>query len=145
MIVQLPRGGVVQAYGISGFIPVDGHRPPDWGLYLDWRWTERDLEWPHRYVRWPDYGLPEDEADAFHALHEAHQRLSSGQVIDVACDGGTGRTGTAVACLAVLDGVPLTEVVDWVRDHYHPYAVEVDQQEGLISRFAEADGKAGNA
>lgn len=139
MIVRLPRGGIAQAYGISGFIRVDGHRRPDWGLYLDWRWTERNLAWPHRHVEWPDYELPVDEADAFDALREAHKRLSDGQLIDVACDGGTGRTGTVLACLAVLDGVPVTEVVEWVRGHYHPYAVEVPEQEGLIGRFADAE------
>lgn len=144
MIVQLPRGGVVQAYGISGFIPVDGHRAPDWGLYLDRRWTAQDLKWPHRHVEWPDFELPVDEADAFDALREAHRRLSDGQLVDVACDGGTGRTGTALACLGVLDGVPPDDIVEWVREHYHPYAVEVDTQERLIARFADAiadDGK----
>ena len=37
---------------------------------------------------------------------------------------GRGRTGTAVACLAILDGVPSSLAVAFVREHYHPGAVE---------------------
>ena len=41
---------------------------------------------------------------------------------------GRGRTGTAVACLAILDGVPSSMAVAFVREHYHPGAVETFQQ-----------------
>jgi protein-tyrosine phosphatase len=133
--VALPGNRVVQAYGLSGFIPTDGHEAPDWGLYLDTQWTAKGLEWPHRVVDWPDFGLPADEQDAFDAFDEAHQRLQRGQLIDVACDGGTGRTGTALACIGVLAGVAVEDVVQWVRANYHPWAVEVPAQEELIGRF----------
>lgn len=134
--MRLPGGGVVQAYGLSGFISTSGHETPSWGLYLDVRWEERrQLSWPHRFVRWPDYELPDDELDAFEAFDEAWQHVRAGSLIDIACDGGIGRTGTALACIALRDGVPRSDVVPWVRHHYHPYAVEVPEQEHLIDRF----------
>ena len=47
-----------------------------------------------------------------------------------------GRTGTELACIAVLARIPLADVVGWVRSHYHPWAVDVPEQEAMISRFA---------
>lgn len=128
----------MQAYGLSGLIPVDGDERPDWALYLDEQWRERPIDWPCRFVDWPDWELPADESDAFAAFSEAWQRAQRGELVDIACDGGTGRTGTALACIAVLAGIPLPDVVDWVRHHYHRWAVEQpDQQVPLIARFAQ--------
>ena len=84
--------------------------------------------WPHRLVRWPDFWIPVDRADALDALHEAHRRASAGERVEVACGGGRGRTGTALAALAVLDGLPPADAVRWVREHYHPGAVETPWQ-----------------
>ena len=42
--------------------------------------------------------------------------------------GGVGRTGTALAALAVLDGLDPGRAVAWVRAHYHPRAVETPWQ-----------------
>lgn len=55
--------------------------------------------------------------------------------VEVACGGGYGRTGTALACLAVLDGVPRSEAVAYVRGHYAPRAVETPWQRCFVSRF----------
>jgi protein-tyrosine phosphatase len=49
--------------------------------------------------------------------------------------GGLGRTGTALACIAVLDGVPAGEAVGYVRRHYSPRAVETPQQRRFVARF----------
>ena len=57
-------------------------------------------------------------------------------LVEIACGGGRGRTGTALACLAVLDGVPPTEAVRYVRDHYAPDAVETPWQRRYVRRFA---------
>lgn len=138
MRVRLPGGTVVQAHGLSGFIPTDEDEAPDWALYLDEQWRERSIEWPHRLVDWPDFDLPADETDAFEAIAEAWQRAENGELVDVACDGGTGRTGTVLACLAVLAGIRHEDAVGWVRSQYHPWAVESPElQEPLIARFAE--------
>ena len=42
--------------------------------------------------------------------------------------GGRGRTGTALACLAVIDGVPASSAVSYVRERYDRRAVEMPWQ-----------------
>lgn len=55
--------------------------------------------------------------------------------VEIACAGGSGRTGTALACLAVLDGVPHGQAVAYVREHYAARAVETPWQRRFVSRF----------
>jgi protein-tyrosine phosphatase len=69
-----------------------------------------------------------------------HRRARAGELVEIACYGGVGRTGTVLGCLTVLAGVPASEAVAWVRDRYHPSAVETAQQEQLITRFARSLG-----
>ena len=59
--------------GATGFTSEEGPTPPTWGLYLYERWQPL---WPYRYVAWPDFGLPDDEADADEAILEAFMRAS---------------------------------------------------------------------
>jgi hypothetical protein len=80
--------------------------------------------WPHRHVRWPDFWVPTNRADALDALREAHGRAHAGERVEVGCHGGIGRTGTALAALAILDGLTPGEALAWVRSDYHPRAVE---------------------
>ncbi|HSR27883.1 MAG TPA: protein phosphatase, partial [Actinomycetes bacterium] len=61
-------------------------------------------------------------------LGEAHRRALAGERVEVACRGGVGRTGTALAALAVLDGLHPRQAVAWVRGHYHRRAVETPWQ-----------------
>ncbi|TGA98824.1 protein phosphatase, partial [Streptomyces sp. MZ04] len=51
------------------------------------------------------------------------------------CGGGKGRTGTALACIAVLDGVPSGDAVAYVREHYAARAVETPWQRRFVTRF----------
>lgn len=55
--------------------------------------------------------------------------------VEFACGGGRGRTGTALACLAVLDGVPAAEAVTFVRRHYDRRAVETPWQKRYVRAF----------
>ena len=55
--------------------------------------------------------------------------------VEVACHGGHGRTGTALACLAILDGVRPAEAVRYVRQHYHPRAIETPWQRRYVRQF----------
>ena len=84
--------------------------------------------WPHRHIRWPDFWVPSDRADALDALHEAHRRAQDGERVEVTCRGGIGRTGTALAALAILDSLPPNQAVTWIRNNYHPRAVEAPWQ-----------------
>lgn len=101
-----------------------GHEPPAVG-------------WESRWLRWPDFRLPADRAAAVDLLREAWERAGAGRV-EVACGGGVGRTGTALACLAVLDGVPNGAAVAYVREHYAKRAVETPWQRRYVTRFAPA-------
>jgi hypothetical protein len=96
--------------------------------------------WPHRRIAWPDFWIPTNRADALDALGEALRRARDGQLVEVACHGGRGRTGTALAALAVLDGMPSRQAVDWVRQHYHPTAVEMPWQAWWVRRTRPATG-----
>ncbi|WP_395729853.1 protein-tyrosine phosphatase family protein [Nakamurella sp.] len=80
--------------------------------------------WEVRRIDWPDFRVPADRADAIAALREALRRARAGDRVEVACRGGRGRTGTALAALAVLDGMDPAAAVPWVRRVYHRRAVE---------------------
>jgi hypothetical protein len=73
-------------------------------------------------------------AGAGAGLTEAWQR-ADGERGEIACRGGTGRTGTALACLSVLDGVPAEEAVTFARRHYRHRAVEIRWQRRSVLRF----------
>src|SRR5437764_44979 len=94
---------------------------PAFGVYLLGR-RPPAVPWESRWLRWPDLRLPAVEAEVLPTLTEAWQRAATERV-EIACAGGHGRTGTALACLAILDGVPSTEAVAFVREHYDPHAV----------------------
>lgn len=78
--------------------------------------------------------MPADPDDAAAAFVEAWQRAATERV-EVACEGGRGRTGTALACIAILDGVPADRAVEFVRTHYDPHAVETRRQRKFVARF----------
>ncbi|KOX20792.1 protein-tyrosine phosphatase family protein [Nocardiopsis sp. NRRL B-16309] len=131
-VLGLPSGRLVRGRGLARPLP-EGPRP-DFALYLLGR-TPPAVAWEAKWVQWPDFGLPRDRAATGDALREAWTR-SAGERVEVACAGGQGRTGTALACLAVLDGVPAAEAVAYVRKHYLPRAVETPGQRRFVARFA---------
>jgi protein-tyrosine phosphatase len=53
----------------------------------------------------------------------------------VACSGGRGRTGTALACLAILDGMSPQQAVDFVRENYNSKAIETPWQRRFVMQF----------
>ena len=129
-VVRLPSGRLVRGRGLR---EGDPDELPDFGLYLLSR-APQPAPWPSRWVRWPDLRLPADPADARDALLETWRRVETERV-EIACGGGLGRTGTALACLAVLDGVPAQQAVAWVRAHYRAGAVETPWQRRWVARW----------
>lgn len=132
-VLRLPSGRLVRGRGLRRPTP-DGP-VPDFGLYLLGK-PPVEMPWEARWVRWPDFRLPSDHDDARDALREAWRRAQDERV-EVACGGGRGRTGTALACIAVLDGVPVGEAVAFVRQQYDTRAVETLWQRRHVARFAE--------
>jgi hypothetical protein len=145
--IALPDGTPVRGRGRRE--PMPGGPTPDWGLYLghdpdlprsrirvgrteDWR-----PDWPAEWIEWPDFRTPSDDVAAAAAIGRAYQRALSGERIEVACGGGIGRTGTVIACLAILAGHPAEDALAWTRANYRRRAVETPGQRRWIAWFAE--------
>lgn len=127
-IVVFPDGRRIRGRGLGKNSPAGVE--PEFGVYLLGR--DPSIEgWPCRWVRWRDFRLPDSTDDAVAALQEAHQRAASERV-EVACGGGLGRTGTALAVLAIMSGIPAGNAVAWVREHYRRRAVETRHQRRWI-------------
>jgi hypothetical protein len=131
-VLRLPSGRLLRGRGLKR--PVPAGPDPAFGLYLLGR-QPPPVPWESRWLRWPDFRLPADDADAQAAFVQAWEVAATGRV-EVACAGGHGRTGTALACIAILDGVPVSEAVDYVREHYDPAAVETRGQRRYVARQA---------
>lgn len=130
-VLDLPSGRRVRGRALRR--PPPPGTEPAFTLYLLGR-PPSPPPWESRWVRWPDFRLPSDPDDARAALLDLWVRASR-QRAEVACGGGRGRTGTALACLAVLDGVPPDEAVAYVRRHYDERAVETPWQRRYVERF----------
>lgn len=131
--VVLPDGTQVTAASYDPVAPYARTREPDYGLYLDSRWQP---PWANDHVDWPDYGLPADTESFLAALKAVLERARWGQDVEVGCLGGHGRTGTALACLAVLTGHPSRDAVAWVRSSYCAKAVETQGQEAFVAALS---------
>jgi hypothetical protein len=128
-VVVLPDG--TEFTGVS-FDPLDPYgrtQTPDYGLYFAPQWQP---PWIHQNLDWPDLGVPDDADLLLAALNSLLDRSRSGERVEVGCIGGHGRTGTALACLAILTGVPPDQAVAWVRANYCGEAVESAEQEAFI-------------
>lgn len=124
------------------FLVEDPYRPdplPTFGLYLDQRWAP---PWDHAHLRWVDFGVP-DATELRVALDDLLERARRGERVEVGCLGGHGRTGTALACLAVLTGTPAEEAVAWVRAVYCEKAVETDEQREFVAAFHQVSNRNG--
>ncbi|WP_367323170.1 protein phosphatase [Streptomyces sp. HUAS ZL42] len=131
-VLRLPSGRLVRGRALRR--PLDPTAPtPSYGVYL-LGGPPPDVPWESRWIRWPDFRLPADRDSARMALAQAWER-AAGERVEIACGGGRGRTGTALACLAVLDGVPAGEAVDFVRRNYERHAVETPWQRRYVRRF----------
>jgi rhodanese/phosphatase family protein len=130
-ILRLPSGRLIRGRGLRRPLP-DGPTPT-FALYLLGE-PPSDVPWESKWLRWPDFRLPADHEATALALREAWTRADHERV-EVACTGGHGRTGTALACIAILDGVPADEAVTYVRAHYAKRAVETPWQSRYVRRF----------
>jgi len=131
VIVTFPDGSRVRASSIAERRVDDPER--SFGLYLDARWQPT---WPAALIEWEDFGLPADAESAARMIESASARARRGELVEVGCLGGLGRTGTVLACMAVLSGVAREDAVAWVRASYDMRAVETREQEAWVGWFA---------
>lgn len=124
--------------------------PPDIGLYLDSIWASdalivsRGLDCPAGNAAepnliifpWRDWGVPEDPDLLREVLLWLLEEIQQGKMVEIGCIGGHGRTGTALACLLVLQGVPGKKAIRRVRRDYCELAIESKSQLELIKSFA---------
>lgn len=144
--IALPDGTLVRGRGRRD--PFPAGPLPEFGLYLG-RPPDRPRrtllrrrpawrpDWPTEWIDWPDFRTPRDAEAAAARIVEAYRRARSGERVEIACTGGTGRTGTVIACMAVLAGHPAEDAVAWTRSHYRPRAVETRGQRRWIAWFAD--------
>ena len=133
-VLRLPSGRLVRGRGLRHALDPAVTRPT-YGVYLLGK-QPPEVPWETRWLRWPDFRLPKDREDARKVLTEVWERAAvPGERVELACGGGRGRTGTALACLAVLDGVPPDEAVGFVRQNYDRHAVETPWQRTYVRRF----------
>ena len=134
--VSLPNGVRVRASAIGDREMNDPDR--DFGLYCDRAWKP---SWPAEIIDWPDFGLPDSPDVARLQITNAFDRACAGAMVEVGCLGGLGRTGTVLACFAVLCGLPAGDAVAWVRSDYDPWAIETVDQERWVAWFASRTTK----
>jgi len=88
----------------------------------------------------PDLDVPGDRASFRTMLDGLFARIRGGERVVVACRGGLGRTGTAVACLLVDGGVPPDEAIARVRA-VRPGTVERPSQEAFVRAWTGRHAK----
>ena len=64
--------------------------------------------------RWPDFWIPVNGPRTRSVLETALKKARNSRV-DITCGGGIGRTGTALACIAVLDGIDSASAVAFIE------------------------------
>lgn len=132
-LVRLPDDTPITAVSYDPTDPYRRDHRPGYGLYLDHRWQP---PWDHDHLDWPDFGVPGDADRVRTALQALLERARRGERVEIGCLGGHGRTGTALALLAVLTGHPADDAVAWVRAHYCPRAVETPEQQAYVEKYA---------
>jgi hypothetical protein len=137
-LVALPNGARITAVSFDEADPYERAQPPDYGLYLDPRWQP---PWDHDHLDWPDFDVPRDVSQVTAALRSLLGPAGGGQRVEMCCIGGHGRTGTALACLAILSGHPRQDAGAWVRANYCGDAVETAEQADFVTAFDRQGGK----
>jgi hypothetical protein len=127
-VVVLPSGRRIRGRRLHAKPPSGA--TPTLAIHLAGR-PPAEPPWEREWIRWRDFWVPADPATATRTLRLAHGRGHTERV-EIACGGGVGRTGTALAAMCVFEGMEPNAAVGWVREHYHPRAVEVPWQRAYL-------------
>jgi hypothetical protein len=128
--ITLPCGSRVRAAASYHRRAHDPER--GFGIYLDPFW---EPTWPAEVVPWENLGVPHDFEEAAAQIRRAYARARGGDLVEVGCQGGIGRTGVVIACMAILGGIDPEDAVAWVRENYIVRAVETPVQEWWVLLF----------
>lgn len=117
---------------------------PDVGFYLDPKWASgtivaspgAKLPFAHGprdrgsiiIYPWEDWGVPESMPCLRRALTWLLKQIGDGKVVEVGCMGGHGRTGTALACMLVLQGLTAKRAINRIWSDYCEEAIETQRQ-----------------
>jgi len=130
--LELPLAG--QRISISGG-PFDAMPEGARGLCLEAGAARAaEAEWQ---LDVPDYGVP-DEAGLRAILAQMLEamRAAPDGAYHIGCKAGIGRTGTVMACLAIMAGAVEGDPVAWLRAAYFQGAIETPGQEAFVRGFA---------
>ena len=84
----------------------------------------------------PDFGLPDEAAlRAVLAQMLEAMRAAPNDAYHIGCKAGIGRTGTVMACLAIMAGAVEGDPVAWLRAAYFQGAIETPGQEAFVRGF----------
>lgn len=109
---------------------------PDIGFYLDRSWHPEVFAY---MVEWEDFGLP--RADVPVILRYARRALEharAGEIVEIACLGSHGRTGTflAICDLLTMDLPDADIAIHNVRLNHCHKAIETEEQEWYVECIA---------
>lgn len=126
---------------------------PDIGFYLDAKWASSTIVasagMSLPFVRasrrhgqmivypWEDWGVPASKTELRKALTWLLKQVGDGNVIEIGCMGGHGRTGTALACMLALQGLSAKEAISRVWNAYCEEAIESQRQIEFVNTFAK--------
>ncbi len=129
--VVFANGVTVNARSFVASDPYARKQPADFGMYFDRAWSP---PWPHEHIDWPDFGVPANSPLFVASCRALLARARDGEAVEIGCLGGHGRTGTALAVLALLADPTLdrNSAVEWVRSNYCDRAVETEAQATFV-------------
>lgn len=84
----------------------------------------------------PDMGIPRDPPAFGRLLDESRAKVTDGQTVVIACFGGLGRTGTAVACLLQDAGLTADEAIELTRAT-RPGTIEAPSQLAFVHEWED--------
>ena len=101
-VIAFPSGARIRGRPIRYY--KTSRNSPDHILILSSFYPRHPPRAEVHWIKWPDFCLPVNKLKARHTLELTLERATYSRV-DIACRGGVGRTGTALACIAILDGM----------------------------------------
>ena len=146
---ELDNGLYVYASGKLSKGKVDEAPVPTAGVYLDQSWMAnfgtlwttsampshiQDKMADILAIRWPDRGVI-PVWDLSVGVVWALERVRNGDIVEVACLGSHGRTGTFLAALLVYLGRSADEAIKQVKGDHCSRAIETKGQENLIVKL----------